>query len=246
MNPAIYDQTSVEITAKDYLFRASGRVLKFDGFLKVYEETADEDAKKPEDEEDITLPSLSQGELLRLLGITPKQHFTEPPPRYTEASLVKVLEEKGIGRPSTYATIPRPLGRVRRRIRQVSSDDSHRCDGHAGKTSKTSSMSVCAWKARRGGRRQMTWSRRLTTSAKSRRTSRRRQEHGESRKRRFPPTGLRKVRRPHGAEVGQFGSFSPAPPIRSARTRRNRQRRDGRCQNQGRIRANHAKTAAAR
>ena len=105
MNPAIYDQTSVEITAKDYLFRASGRVLKFDGFLKVYEETADEDTKKPEDEEDITLPALTQGELLKSLGITPKQHFTEPPPRYTEASLVKVLEEKGIGRPSTYATI---------------------------------------------------------------------------------------------------------------------------------------------
>ncbi len=105
MNPAIYDQTSVEITAKDYLFRASGRVLKFDGFLRVYEETADEDAKKPDDEEDITLPALGQGEALKSLGITPKQHFTEPPPRYTEASLVKILEEKGIGRPSTYATI---------------------------------------------------------------------------------------------------------------------------------------------
>ena len=105
MNPAIYDQTSVEITAKDYLFRASGRVLKFNGFLKVYEETADEDTKKPDDEEDITLPALNQGETVRSLGITPKQHFTEPPPRYTEASLVKTLEEKGIGRPSTYATI---------------------------------------------------------------------------------------------------------------------------------------------
>jgi DNA topoisomerase I len=105
MNPAVYDQTSVEITAKDYLFRASGRVLKFDGFLKVYEEARDEDIKTPEDEEDLTLPPLAQGEMLRLLGITPKQHFTEPPPRYTEASLVKALEEKGIGRPSTYATI---------------------------------------------------------------------------------------------------------------------------------------------
>ena len=105
MNPAVYDQTSVEITAKDYLFRASGRVLKFDGFLKVYEETRDEDAKTPEDEEDITLPVLAQGETLSSLGITPRQHFTEPPPRFTEASLVKMLEEKGIGRPSTYATI---------------------------------------------------------------------------------------------------------------------------------------------
>jgi DNA topoisomerase-1 len=105
MNPAVYDQTTVEISAGDYLFRASGRVLKFEGFLKVYEESADEDVKKSEDEEDITLPALVQGELLRSLGITPRQHFTEPPPRYTEASLVKALEEKGIGRPSTYATI---------------------------------------------------------------------------------------------------------------------------------------------
>ena len=105
MNPAVYDQTSVEIAASDYMFRASGRVLKFAGFLKVYEEAADEDVRKPDDEEDITLPLLSQGEMLRSLGITPKQHFTEPPPRFTEASLVKMLEEKGIGRPSTYATI---------------------------------------------------------------------------------------------------------------------------------------------
>jgi DNA topoisomerase I len=105
MNPAVYDQTSVEITAADCLFRASGRVLKFDGFLKVYEETADEDVKKADDEEDITLPPLAQGEALRCLAVTPRQHFTEPPPRYTEASLVKILEEKGIGRPSTYATI---------------------------------------------------------------------------------------------------------------------------------------------
>ncbi|MBI4475354.1 MAG: type I DNA topoisomerase, partial [Acidobacteria bacterium] len=106
MNPAIYDQTTVEISAKDYLFRANGRVMKFDGFLKVYEESADEDVKPSEDDaEDITLPPLTQGETLRLINITPKQHFTEPPPRYTEASLVKALEEKGIGRPSTYATI---------------------------------------------------------------------------------------------------------------------------------------------
>jgi DNA topoisomerase-1 len=105
MNPAVYDQTSVEILAKDYMFRASGRVQKFDGFLKVYEETKDEDVATPEDEEDITLPALTQGEALHSLGITPKQHFTEPPPRFTEASLVKALEEKGIGRPSTYATI---------------------------------------------------------------------------------------------------------------------------------------------
>ncbi len=108
MNPAIYDQTTIEISAKDYLFRENGRVLKFDGFLKVYEESSDDDIKaKPtgEEEEDISLPPLTVGEKLRLLDITPAQHFTEPPPRYNEASLVKILEEKGIGRPSTYATI---------------------------------------------------------------------------------------------------------------------------------------------
>jgi DNA topoisomerase-1 len=107
MNPAVYDQTTVDISVKDYTFRASGRVMKFDGFLAVYEESADEDAKplEPDDEQDITLPPLKQGEKLKLIDITPKQHFTEPPPRYTEASLVKTLEEKGIGRPSTYATI---------------------------------------------------------------------------------------------------------------------------------------------
>src|SRR5579884_790586 len=109
MNPAVYDQTTVEISAKDYLFRANGRVMKFDGFLKVYEESTDEDVVKAKDadaeEQDISLPPLTQGESVRLLDITPRQHFTEPPPRYTEASLVKALEEKGIGRPSTYATI---------------------------------------------------------------------------------------------------------------------------------------------
>src|SRR6266705_1718351 len=107
MNPAVYDQTTVEISAKDYLFRASGRVMKFDGFLVVYEESRDEDTKpvEPDDEQDIMLPSLTQGEKLRLLELMPRQHFTEPPPRFTEASLVNALEEKGIGRPSTYATI---------------------------------------------------------------------------------------------------------------------------------------------
>src|SRR2546427_5528860 len=107
MNPAVYDQNTAENSVKDYLFRASGRVMKFDGFLKVYEESSDEDGKalEPDDEQDITLPPLRQGEKLRLLEMLPRQHFTEPPPRFTEASLVKALEEKGIGRPSTYATI---------------------------------------------------------------------------------------------------------------------------------------------
>src|SRR5687767_3905987 len=96
MNPAVYDQTTVEISAKHYLFRASGRVLRFDGFLKVYEESTDEDAKPGEafedSEQDLQLPPLTQGEKLRLLDILPRQHFTEPPPRYTEAGLVKALE----------------------------------------------------------------------------------------------------------------------------------------------------------
>ncbi|HLH31980.1 MAG TPA: type I DNA topoisomerase [Terriglobia bacterium] len=113
MNPAVYDQTTVDISAKDYVFRASGRVMKFDGFLAVYEESRDEDGNTKagptsgeiEDEQDITLPPLKEGEKVRLIDLTPRQHFTEPPPRYTEASLVKMLEEKGIGRPSTYATI---------------------------------------------------------------------------------------------------------------------------------------------
>jgi DNA topoisomerase I len=109
MNPAVYDQTTVEISVKDYLFRANGRVMKFDGFLAVYEESADDDIvrlKTADDEDqDISLPPLKQGEEVKPIDITPRQHFTEPPPRYTEASLVKALEEKGIGRPSTYATI---------------------------------------------------------------------------------------------------------------------------------------------
>ena len=105
MNPAVYDQTTVEIGSKGYLFRANGRIQRFDGFLKVYEEASDEDAKPAPGDQNVTLPPLSEGESLRLLDIEPSQHFTEPPPRYTEAGLVKMLEEKGIGRPSTYAAI---------------------------------------------------------------------------------------------------------------------------------------------
>ena len=105
MNPAVYDQTTVEIESKGYLFRANGRVQKFDGFLRVYEETSDEDAKTAPEDKNVTLPALSEGEALRLITLDPSQHFTEPPPRYTEAGLVKALEERGIGRPSTYAAI---------------------------------------------------------------------------------------------------------------------------------------------
>jgi DNA topoisomerase-1 len=104
MTAAVFDQTTIDIEAGRFLFRATGSVLKFDGFLKVYEEGRDE--KSDEDEEAARkLPRVSQGDALALNSVAPEQHFTEPPPRYTEATLVKALEEKGIGRPSTYAAI---------------------------------------------------------------------------------------------------------------------------------------------
>ena len=105
MMPALFDQTTIDIAAGEkYLFRATGSVLKFDGFLAVYEEGKDE--KDEEDEERAAkLPKVEKGENLKLNAVTPNQHFTEPLPRYTEATLVKMLEEKGIGRPSTYASI---------------------------------------------------------------------------------------------------------------------------------------------
>lgn len=104
MTAAIFDQTTIDIQAGRFVFRASGSVQKFDGFLKLYQEGRDE--KTEEDEEaERTLPRVEKGETLELKKITPEQHFTEPPPRFTEATLVKALEEKGIGRPSTYAAI---------------------------------------------------------------------------------------------------------------------------------------------
>lgn len=103
MNPALFDETVVEIAAGErYTLRATGLVLKFSGFIKVYEEGKDE---KDEDEDEHDLPKLVQGERLKLNSIVPEQNFTKPPARYTEATLVKALEEKGIGRPSTYAQI---------------------------------------------------------------------------------------------------------------------------------------------
>jgi len=108
INPAVFDQTTVDIDAKNgndvFWFRVTGSVLKFDGFLRIYEE-----AKEGKDEEDEELkhklPALEAGQKLSLKQLKPEQHFTEPPPRYNEASLVKELEERGIGRPSTYAAI---------------------------------------------------------------------------------------------------------------------------------------------
>jgi DNA topoisomerase-1 len=106
MVPAVFDQTTIDVAANDYTFRASGSVMKFDGYLAAYQAVQEEEEKDEEgDAEGRTLPRVTEGERLQLEKIRPEQHFTEPPPRYTEATLVKELEEKGIGRPSTYATI---------------------------------------------------------------------------------------------------------------------------------------------
>ena len=102
MAQAIFDSTTVDVLATNYklqttnyIFRATGQILKFDGFLKVY----------PIKFEETELPPLEINEILELIKLIPSQHFTQPPPRYTEATLIKALEENGIGRPSTYAPI---------------------------------------------------------------------------------------------------------------------------------------------
>jgi len=95
MSQAVFDSTSVDISVKNYTFRATGQTLKFDGFLKIY----------PLKFKEAELPLLEKEEILALIKLMSSQHFTQPPPRYTEASLIKVLEENGIGRPSTYAPI---------------------------------------------------------------------------------------------------------------------------------------------
>jgi DNA topoisomerase-1 len=121
MPPATFDETTVDITAGDYLFRVKGSVPKFPGWMKAYERATDEvsnmaadrgagtsGSKEDEDETDSqagVLPPLVEGDRLELKGLRPEQKFTQPPPRFTEATLVKELEENGIGRPSTYASI---------------------------------------------------------------------------------------------------------------------------------------------
>jgi DNA topoisomerase-1 len=109
MLPAVFDQTTIDVEAGDYTFRATGSILKFDGYLKVYQipmaNTDREEDEKDDEGEGKALPRVSEGQVLKLESIRPEQHFTEPPPRYTEATLVKELEEDGIGRPSTYASI---------------------------------------------------------------------------------------------------------------------------------------------
>ena len=103
MNPAVYDRTTVDIEATEAVFRATGQVIKFDGFMRVYIEGQDDAAA--DDDEAATLPAMTEGETLKLLGFEPEQHFTQPPPRFSQATLIKELEDKGIGRPSTYAAI---------------------------------------------------------------------------------------------------------------------------------------------
>ena len=107
MVPAVLDTTQFDIKSGNYLFRSNGSILKFAGFMKVYVESQDDDnAEKTETKDsDRILPALKKGENLNLLEISPEQHFTQPPARFTEAMLVKELEDKGVGRPSTYASI---------------------------------------------------------------------------------------------------------------------------------------------
>ena len=101
MAPAIYDTMAINIKAGDYDFKANGQTIKFKGFMTLYVEGTDE----KDQEEEGMLPNLEKDQEVKLVKLNPKQSFTEPPPRYTEASLVKALEEKGIGRPSTYSPI---------------------------------------------------------------------------------------------------------------------------------------------
>jgi DNA topoisomerase-1 len=110
MMPAVMDVTTAEIAASQgnvagapYMFRSTGSVVKFDGFMRVY--TEGKDTEEVTDEEQPPLPPLAKEQPLDLLGMEPKQHFTEPPPRYTEATIVKALDEQGIGRPSTWSSI---------------------------------------------------------------------------------------------------------------------------------------------
>lgn len=103
MKPALFDVTDVDVQNGPYTLRASGEVLKFPGFLAVFQDAAADDDEEKHDEK--ALPAVNEGETLALLDLDTKQNFTQPPPRYTEATLVKALEENGIGRPSTYGQI---------------------------------------------------------------------------------------------------------------------------------------------
>jgi len=103
MSPAQLDQTVMQVAAGEFILRASGTVIRFPGFMQLYIEGSDNGEAGLE--EGLKLPDLKEGSWLKLMELNPKQHFTQPPPRFTEASLIRELEEKGIGRPSTYASI---------------------------------------------------------------------------------------------------------------------------------------------
>lgn len=103
MSQAVFDTTTIDIAAGDFTFRTTGSIIKFPGFMQVYIEGKDEQGDKTEELK--SFPALEEGQKLRLLKVDSRQHFTQPPPRYSEATLVKTLEELGIGRPSTYAPI---------------------------------------------------------------------------------------------------------------------------------------------
>lgn len=109
MSAAVYDTVSVDIKASysshEYLLQANASVLRFQGFMIIYIEGQDEDGNGKDEKNGMRMPELDIGEKLKLLELFPEQHFTQPPPRYTEATLIKALEQKGIGRPSTYAPI---------------------------------------------------------------------------------------------------------------------------------------------
>jgi len=121
--PAVYDTVAADILAGRCLFRAQGQTVRFKGFTAVYVESREEDESAPDEDAESPVPPLAEGERLAVLGLDPRQHFTQPPPRYTEAALIKALEELGIGRPSTYAsilgTIINDRGYVRRERRTL-------------------------------------------------------------------------------------------------------------------------------
>jgi len=110
MCPAIYDQTTISIKADKYLLKAQGAILRFKGFMTLYVESSEDSSDsdtgpRDDDKQGAVIPDVAAGQKVRVLQIDPKQNFTQPPPRYTEATLVKALEENGVGRPSTYASI---------------------------------------------------------------------------------------------------------------------------------------------
>jgi len=128
MASAVLDQVGADIAnpEKSVIFRATGSTVRFDGFLKVYQEGKDQENEEDQEDDEKILPPLEEGEALDLKEVTPNQHFTQPPARYSEASLVKKLEELGIGRPSTYASIINTLqdrGYVRIETRQFYPED---------------------------------------------------------------------------------------------------------------------------